>query len=85
VLARVKRVEIEMGDAVHAKDHGLAIDHKLLDAVFQGGLSTRSTHIRTNARLAEGRVGAQRRILGFSPFSDSIGRRSSVSAIAGPH
>ena len=29
---------IEIGDAVHAKDDSLAIDHKLLDAVLQGGL-----------------------------------------------
>ena len=35
--AGMQRVEI--GDPVKAEDHGFAIDHKLADAVFQGGLT----------------------------------------------
>jgi hypothetical protein len=35
VLAGMQRLEI--GDAINAQDSGLAVDHKLADAVFQGG------------------------------------------------
>ncbi|MEY9228364.1 hypothetical protein ABIF68_007576 [Bradyrhizobium japonicum] len=37
VLAGVQRVEI--GNAVNAEDHGLAIDDEMLLTVLQGGLS----------------------------------------------
>ena len=36
VLARMQRVEI--GNTIDPKHHRLAIDHKLLDPVLQGGL-----------------------------------------------
>ena len=36
MLAGQQRVEV--GDAIDAKDDRLAVDHKLLDAVLQGGL-----------------------------------------------
>jgi len=30
---------VEIGDAIDAEYHGLAVDHKLTGAVFQGGLT----------------------------------------------
>ena len=30
---------VEIGDAIHAQDNGLAVDHKLADAVFQRRLA----------------------------------------------
>jgi hypothetical protein len=30
---------VKIGNAVDAKDHGFAVDHKLTDAVFQSGLT----------------------------------------------
>src|SRR6516165_8492944 len=37
VPARMERVEV--GNAIDAEDHGFAVDHKLTDAVSQGGLT----------------------------------------------
>src|SRR5262252_4404908 len=37
VFAGMQRVEI--GDPIDAEDHGFAVNHKLTDAVFQGGLT----------------------------------------------
>jgi hypothetical protein len=30
---------VEIGDPIDAEDHGFAVDHKLTDAVIQGGLT----------------------------------------------
>jgi hypothetical protein len=37
VPAGVERIEIR--DPIDAQDYGLSVDHKLVDAVFQGGRS----------------------------------------------
>lgn len=50
VLPAVQRVEV--ADAVHPKDHGLAIDHKPLLAVPQRGLSNPGITLRPVAAVA---------------------------------
>src|SRR3974390_1563487 len=43
---------IEIGDAVHSQDDSLAIDHKLLDAVLQGGLDYPRIALRPDITVA---------------------------------
>ena len=37
---------VEVGDAINTQDDGLAVDHKLPDAVLQGGLGDRRIALR---------------------------------------
>jgi hypothetical protein len=45
-----------IGDAIDTQDDGLAIDHKLLDAVLQGGLGDPRITLRPSHRRVRTRV-----------------------------